>query len=136
MSDLLLHHVSYPVRDLSASLTFYRDIFGLEPLPRPDMGVDGVWLACGDREIHLVLNRESGTFRDGKPINPADVHFAFRTVDFDAMVAKLEQRGFSPALPPADPRHILVMRDSVAGFAQLYLRDPDNHTIEVNAKAM
>ena len=136
MLDLLLHHVSYPVRDVERSTKFYQSIFGLSLLPRPDFGVDGVWLECGDRQIHLVENPEFGTFRLDKNIDFADVHFAFRTDDFEAMVEKLASHGFNETLPKDDPKSILVLREGLAGFPQLYLLDPDRHTIEVNSAPM
>lgn len=133
---MLLHHVSYPVRDVDVSAKFYQEMFGLLPLPRPDFGIDGVWLKCGDRQIHLVANPESGTFRRDKNIDVADVHFAFRTDDFEAMIGKLSDRGYSEALPRDDPKSILIIRESRAGFPQLYLLDPDRHTIEINSAPM
>ncbi|PUB10916.1 VOC family protein [Yoonia sediminilitoris] len=136
MSDLILHHVSYPVRDVEISAQFYRDLFGLSLLPRPDFGIDGVWLACGDRQIHLVSNPKAGTFRLNKSVDIADVHFAFRTEDFEATLGKLVERGYSETLPKDDPKWILVIREGLAGFPQLYLLDPDRHTIEVNAAPM
>ena len=136
LPDLLLHHVSYPVRDVERSAKFYQDIFELSLLPRPDFGIDGVWLECGDRQIHLVSNPKSGTFRLDKNIDIADVHFAFRTDDFESMVEKLSDHGYSETLPKDDPKWLLVIREGLAGFPQLYLLDPDRHTIEVNSAHM
>jgi len=133
LAELLLHHVSLPVRDVDKSTKFYEALFGLSRLPRPNFGIDGVWLSCGNGQIHLDANPETGTFRDEKHMDIADVHFAFRTDDFEAMVQKLAGHGFSDALPQDDPKWILVIRDGLAGFPQLYLLDPDRNTIEVNA---
>jgi glyoxylase I family protein len=135
LSELLLHHVSLPVRNVEISTKFYEELFGLSRLPRPNFGIDGVWLSCGNGQIHLVANPEAGTFRDNKGIDIADVHFAFRTDDFEAMVQKLAERGFSATLPQDDPKWILLIREGLAGFPQLYLLDPDRNTIEVNAAA-
>lgn len=136
MPEFLLHHVSYPVRDVQKSAAFYLDMFGLCVLPRPAFGIDGVWLGCGDRQIHLVANPACGTFRTGKNIDIADVHFAFRTDDFEAFVTKLVGSGYSDTLPEDDPKRLLIIRGGLAGFAQLYLLDPDRHTVEVNAAPM
>jgi len=136
MPDLLLHHVSYPVRNVERSAKFYQDLFGLSLLPRPNFGIDGVWLACGDGQIHLVANPEFGTFRLDKSVDIADVHFAFRTDDFESMVKNLADHGFSETLPKEDSKRILVIREGLAGFPQLYLLDPDRHTIEVNSAPM
>ena len=135
MPDLLLHHISYPVRDLDVSATFYEDLFGLKRLERPPFGIPGLWLACGDRQVHLVAN-DKGTYRASPSIDIADVHFAFRTDDFGAVLAQLEAHGFSVGLPEGHPKRMLVSRNSIAGFAQLYVMDPDLNTIEVNAAPM
>ena len=133
--ELLLHHISYPVRDVEASATFYESLFGLRRLSRPPIPIPGVWLGCGDREIHLVYSPD-GTYRDGKPADFTDVHFAFWTGDFDGMVARLESAGFSANLPEGDLKGMLILREGISGFPQLYVLDPDRNTIEINAAPM
>ena len=135
MPKMLLHHVSYPVRDVEASANFYETLFDLKRLPRPPFPIPGVWLGCDDRQIHLVFN-EAGTYRDTAVPDIADVHFAFWTDDFEGIVARLESAGFSPDLPQKDRKKMLVIRDGIAGFPQLYVLDPDLNTIEVNAAPM
>lgn len=135
MPNLLLHHVSYPVRDIEVSAAFYENLFGLSRLKRPPFGIPGVWLGCGDRQIHLVLN-PSGTYRRKPSVDIADVHFAFWTDDFDGLAKRLERAGFSDELPEGDLKRMLLVRDGLAGFPQLYLLDPDLNTIEVNAAPM
>jgi catechol 2,3-dioxygenase-like lactoylglutathione lyase family enzyme len=135
MPKLLLHHISYPVRDVEASTSFYENLFDLQRLPRPPFSIPGVWLGCDDRQIHLVLN-EAGTYRESPSPNIADVHFAFCTDDFEGMVERLEATGFREDLPEGDTKRILVLREGLAGFPQLYLLDPDLNTIEVNAAPM
>lgn len=134
MPSLMLHHVSVPTTDVERSLRFYRDIFGLLPLPRPDFPIGGAWLGCGDRQIHLVEHPDAN-FRTGD-IDNNDIHFAFRTDDFDGVVARLEQHGFSEHAPEGDPSRIMMKRTGAAGFAQLYVLDPDRNVIEVNAAAV
>jgi catechol 2,3-dioxygenase-like lactoylglutathione lyase family enzyme len=132
MTSLALHHISLAVRDLVVSAAFYEGIFNFRRLPRPDFGIAGVWFACGDRQVHLIDNA-SGTFRSKPTIQIADVHFAFWTDDFEGMVARLKQKGFSETAAEGDPMRLLVSRDGPAGFPQLYLLDPDFHIIEVNS---
>ena len=135
MPELLLHHVSYPVRDIAVSAAFYENLFGLQRLSRPSFGIPGVWFGCGNRQIHLVLN-PSGTYRNSASIDIADVHFAFWTDDFGGMVARFESAGFSATLPDNHVKRMLVVRKGIAGFPQLYLLDPDFNTVEVNAAPM
>ena len=135
MPKILLHHVSYPVRDVEASTSFYESLFNLERLDRPPFSIPGVWLECHDRQIHLVLN-EAGTYRTKSSPDIADVHFAFCTDDFEEMVERLEAAGFREDLPEGDRKRLLILREGLAGFPQLYLLDPDLNTIEVNAAPM
>ena len=49
-----VHHVSFAVRDLARQREFYEGILGLAPIPRPDLGLPGVWYAAGRGQIHLI----------------------------------------------------------------------------------
>lgn len=131
MAGFLLHHISIPTRDLAASARFYETVLELERLPRPDFPFGGLWYACGDRQLHIIENR-GGTFRSSAAIGSRDVHFALRTAAFEDMVAALQGHGYSENRPADDPLRIRVVRNSRAGFNQLFLVDPDNHTIEIN----
>jgi glyoxylase I family protein len=61
-----------------------------------------------------------------------DVHFAFRTDDFEGVLARLVGAGFSEAAEEDSPMRLLVNRSGMAGFLQLYVMDPDRNIIEVN----
>lgn len=134
MSQMLLHHVSIVTTDLERSVAFYRAVFDLEQIERPPFSSSGAWLACGGHQIHLIVN-PSGTFRANPRIDSADAHFAFRTDDFEAFVGRLTAKGFRENADEGDPKRLLVVRNSVAGFPQLYLLDPDRNIVEVNAAA-
>ena len=56
----------------------------------------------------------------------------FNTDDFEGFVAKLAAHGFREDAGDDDPRRLLVKRNGLAGFPQLYLIDPDRNVIEVN----
>ncbi|MCQ1775704.1 VOC family protein [Neorhizobium galegae] len=129
---LSLHHVSIITSDLRRSLPFYREVFGLVEIPRPHFPIPGAWLACGSLQVHLVVYPE-GSFRRNPTIDRNDWHFAFQTADFEAFVEQLTARGFRDDLPQDDPQCMSVFRTGLAGFPQLYLRDPDLNVVEVNA---
>lgn len=131
MADLMLHHVSVIVTDLEKSLPFYRKAFGLTEIPRPPFSVGGAWLACGDLQVHLVVHPE-GSFRTSPAVDRNDWHFAFHTKDFEGALQALEAMGFREDLAADDPRFMLVARTGIAGFPQLYIRDPDRNVIEIN----
>lgn len=130
MTQLSLHHVSLPVRDLERSAEFYDRALGLPRLARPGFGFDGLWYGCGDGQLHLILN-PGGTYRQGA-VTGGDVHFALSTTDFDGVLAGLTAAGYSEDAAADDPRHLRVKRDSDAGFAQMFLMDPDGHLVEIN----
>lgn len=135
MAQLLVHHVSIPVRNAEKSAAFYEKLFGLPRLQRPPFDIPGIWFACGDRQLHLVENA-TGSYRSDPDIDIADTHFAFRTDDFEGMVSRLKENGFDENAARGDPKRMLVMREGLAGFAQLYLLDPDLNIIEINDAAM
>lgn len=130
MAELEVHHISVVVSDLDRSIDFYQSLFGLPRLERPPFKTAGAWLACGKMQIHLI-QYPPGTFRTG-PIDTSDGHFCFRTDDFGGFLGGLLALGFREDGDEDDPAHIVVYRDSVAGFPQLYLRDPDRNIIEIN----
>jgi catechol 2,3-dioxygenase-like lactoylglutathione lyase family enzyme len=131
MPELALHHVSIITMDLERSLSFYREVFGLEEIERPPFSTPGVWLACGGMQIHLIAYAD-GTFRRNPGIDRNDWHFAFRTDDFEGIIKRLEGQGFREDADEDDPRRMLVDRHGLAGFPQVYLRDPDRNTVEIN----
>jgi catechol 2,3-dioxygenase-like lactoylglutathione lyase family enzyme len=134
MPKLSLHHVSIDVRNLERALAFYRDILGLVPLPRPDFPVKGAWLQCGDRQVHLVVH-EGETLRRSLAVDNNDGHFAMNTDDFEGVVTLLAAHGYDETAIEGDPRRLVVKRTGAAGFAQLYVLDPDRNVVEINAAA-
>ena len=52
------------------------------------------------------------------------------------MVAHLEAAGVSADLHEDDKQRMLIIREGLAGFPQLYLLDPDLNNIEANAAPM
>ncbi|MBN9000032.1 MAG: VOC family protein [Rhizobiales bacterium] len=131
MRGIAVHHVSLVVTDLDAALDFYSRAFGLERLARPPFRARGIWLGCGDLQVHLVENA-AGSFRPRPTVDNNDWHFAFRTDRFDEVLDHLLSLGFREDVPDDDPARILVLRQGLAGFPQLYIRDPDGNIIEVN----
>jgi len=130
MAELALHHVSLVTSDVARSLEFYSEVLGLRQISRPDFSIGGAWLACGDRQIHLI-GHEGGTFRSGG-VDNNDGHVAFRTDDFDGVLSRLAAYGYREDAAPDDPMHLMVKRSSPAGYLQLYILDPDRNVVEIN----
>lgn len=131
MPVLSLHHVSIPIRDLSRSIAFYEGILGLVPLPRPGFAFSGRWYGTPERQVHLIVN-PGATYRKVGGPGSLDVHFALATEDFDGVLERLEAEGYDRALPGHDPKHVIVKRNNVNGWDQMFFCDPDGHTVEVN----
>jgi glyoxylase I family protein len=114
-------HVSFAVRDLARSLAFYRDLLGLEPVPRPDLGIPGAWLGAGEAQVHLI--EVPAAFDAGTPpatVNPAAGHAAFAIDDYAAALRTLLDRGLE-----------VVTFGEASG--QMWVKDPDGHIIELIA---
>jgi catechol 2,3-dioxygenase-like lactoylglutathione lyase family enzyme len=113
-----IHHVSLNVSDTARALAFYRDVLGLQQLPRPDLGIGGAWLDAGNgRQIHLIEANVPGDLGQ---------HVAFRVDDLDGVIAALRDSGF--AVPDAVPVGKTRIR-------QTFLADPDGNRLELTQPA-
>jgi catechol 2,3-dioxygenase-like lactoylglutathione lyase family enzyme len=130
MSTVALHHVSVLATDLARSVDFYTRLFDLQPIDRPPFATSGAWLACGRLQVHINVY-PSGTFRR-RGIDRDDGHFAFRTDDFEAFVKRITANGFREDAGEDDPQRMIIVRQGIAGFPQVYVTDPDRNIIEVN----
>jgi len=118
-----MSHVSFPVRDLAASLAFYRDVLGFSERSRPDLGIPGAWLRAGEAEVHLIAGVEGLPLGAPPPVlNPAAQHVAFRIDDYQAALDRLRAHG-------------LVVLEAGPGAGQMWVQDPDGHIIELIAGA-
>ena len=131
MLQLSLHHVSLISTDLNRSARFYEDILSFKRISRPPFASAGVWYGLGAQQVHIVLNPE-GTFRVRHSPDSVDVHFALKTLDFDATLAMLGRHGYRDDLAEGDLRRLVVKRGGLAGFPQLFMLDPDAQVIEIN----
>jgi catechol 2,3-dioxygenase-like lactoylglutathione lyase family enzyme len=114
-----LNHVSVSAPDLDASLRFYVDVLGLEPIPTPNFGFPVQWLRAGDGQLHLFNRREPG---------PTYHHFAVTVDDLPAVYERAVAHG---CLDDATFSGSLV--ELPGDTIQLYLRDPGGNLLEVNA---
>jgi glyoxylase I family protein len=132
--EAFVHHVSLATSDLPRALAFYCGVLGLKQIHRPNLPNAGAWLETGPSQIHLI-DYAGGTFRRKNVIDNQDVHFALRVTDFEAAVHELAEKGYREDAGENDPKRVLVRRESPVGFPQIYLMDPDQHVVEINAAA-
>jgi glyoxylase I family protein len=154
----LIHHAAVPVRDVARSKEFYGEVLGLLEIKRPRFDFGGAWYGVGDQQLHLIEHPE-GTFRRRRAgLDSHDVHFALRVESFTAALARLAGYGYRVAdvdhgamvaaavgLPVASlvaaPADIvkLVMKVNLksrtrAPFWQVFVVDPDDNIVEINAR--
>jgi glyoxylase I family protein len=128
---VLLHHVALVTSDPERAADFYQSIFGFSRLERPPFKIEGIWLSCGPSlQLHLT-KYPAGNFRT-RAVDNNDGHFAFRTDDFESIVARLLDAGFREDASEDDPKRMMLSRTGAAGFPQLYVLDPDRNIVEVN----
>ena len=142
------HHTCYTVRDMAASLAFYRDLLGFEiASERPEVTAAYFRTIIGfpDARVYAVLLKipgtshmlellqylhPAGTPQDLTPNNPGSSHVCYLVDDLDAMYEKLRAANVTFISSPTD----LDQGPNVGGKA-LYLRDPNGAVIELFQRA-
>lgn len=117
MKIVELNHVALLVADVARSCEFYLHVLRLPPIPRPAFDFPGAWFQLGaTQELHLIGGR-SEQIVSGNRSN----HFALRTLEIEAWEQHLisVSADFHPKKRRPD------------GAWQIFLRDPDGHTIEL-----
>jgi len=126
-----LNHYLIRCNDLERSKDFYCKVLGFEVMPRPDFPFPGYWLGInGKIQVHMAQAGvpNSQLYYLGSPKNAATSnsgvidHVAFLATDPDRFVKHL--KGIGVAIRPRNfPESQLF---------QLFIRDPDGLTIELN----
>jgi len=109
-----VHHVSLNVGDVESAGAFYREMLGMEKLPRPDFGFPGMWLQCGGQQIHLMQVEGH--------VAPKGQHFALCVDDIVAACDGLREKG-------VDVSDVIEIPG--AG-RQAFFYDPAGNMIELN----
>ena len=109
-----VQHVSINVTDLDRASSFYLDKLGLRKLPRPELRVEGIWLAAGEQEIHLVVSDD--------PTRAPGQHFAFGVDDLDKTISDLQAMDIKVSDPIDIPN----------GARQIFIKDTEGNLLEFN----
>lgn len=116
-------HAMVRVRDLDASMRFYRDALGMVETRRKDYPQGRftlVYLAAPenpDSEVELTYNYDDENYGGARNFG----HLAFAVDDIYAACVKLQQHGVEINRPPRDGR-------------MAFVRSPDNISIELLQK--
>ncbi len=117
MKTRSLDHVALYVEDVDRSEAFYEGVLGLTRIERPAFDFPGAWYRLGEaQELHLI----SGQRQDPQVRSGAN-HYALLVDDIEEAERMLRERGGSPSKRRIRPD----------GAYQIYLQDPDGHTIEI-----
>ncbi|GMA59563.1 VOC family protein [Alicyclobacillus fastidiosus] len=119
-----VQHVSLAVTDLKRARRFYKKVLGLKEIERPKFHFPGAWFAAGAQQLHLIVNPRAQTLRDISTIDSMESHFAIRIANYDAAIRHLSSLGVPFVAKP----------DSVTGWKQIYVCDPDCNVIELNSE--
>lgn len=120
--NFTIHHASLIVADTAVSLTFYRDVLGMQQADRPDLGFPGAWLQLGAQQIHL-LELENPDPTTGRPEHGGrDRHIALSVQELAPVREVLDKNGIAYTL-------------SKSGRQALFCRDPDGNALEVLQQA-
>jgi len=114
MKPIQLHHTSIRVADVERSGRFYERLLGLSTIERPNLGMPGRWYGIGSGQLHLIQCEPLGM-----AIDPSGPHFAIEVDDLDAARRELRAAGITMLDPGGD---------------QLWVQDPDGHTVELTAR--
>jgi catechol 2,3-dioxygenase-like lactoylglutathione lyase family enzyme len=126
-----LNHYLIVSKNLERSKKFYQEVLGLDVAERPDFGFPGYWLKTGDNIcVHLASqapNKIRDTFllkKHPKGTNGSGSvdHIAFLAQDPEGVRSRIQKNKVD--------MHFRSFPD--AKLFQIFLKDPDDVTIELN----
>ncbi len=128
-----LNHFLLVAKDLERTKDFYQKVLGLEVAERPDFGFPGYWLKTGEdicvhlasqepnetRDMFLLKKHPRGTAGSG-------------SVDHIAFLAKNAHEVRERIQGNKVEMHFRSFPDAKPPLFQIFLKDPDDVTIELN----
>ena len=126
-----LNHYLLVARDLERTRDFYQHVLGLELAERPDFGFPGYWLKTGDDICVHLASQEPNDTRDmfllkkhprGTAGSGSVDHIAFLARDPREVRQRIQKNNVE--------MHFRSFPD--AKLFQIFLKDPDDVTIELN----
>jgi catechol 2,3-dioxygenase-like lactoylglutathione lyase family enzyme len=127
-----LDHYTIIANDLERSVSFYTDVLGLVNGERPNFGFPGAWIYVGEKPVVHLLGTDGaekmsdvGVFGGGEGAGSGTGsihHVAFRATGLEDYVKRLKAKNIS------------INQQDVPGWPlrQVFLKDPDGITIELN----
>ena len=126
-----LNHYLIVSKNLERSKKFYQQVLGLELADRPDFGFPGYWMKTGDNICVHLASQDPNKIRDqyllkkhpkGTNGSGSVDHIAFLAQDPAAVRDRIKKNKVE--------MHVRSFPD--AKLFQIFLKDPDDVTIELN----
>jgi catechol 2,3-dioxygenase-like lactoylglutathione lyase family enzyme len=126
-----LNHYLIVSKNLERSRKFYEQVLGLELADRPDFGFPGYWLKTGDEICVHLASQNANKTRDqfllkkhprGTAGSGSVDHIAFLAKDPEAVRDRIKRNRVA----------MQVRSFPDAKLFQIFLKDPDDVTIELN----
>jgi len=126
-----LNHYLIVSKNLERSKKFYQKVLGLDLADRPDFGFPGYWLKTGDNICVHLASQNPNQIRDkfllkkhprGTNGSGSVDHIAFLAKDPEAVRDRIKRNKVE--------MHVRSFPD--AKLFQIFLKDPDSVTIELN----
>jgi len=126
-----LNHYLIVSKNLERSKKFYQQVLGLDLAERPDFGFPGYWLKTGDNICVHLASQNPNQIRDkfllkkhprGTNGSGSVDHIAFLAKDPEAVRDRIKRNKVE--------MHVRSFPD--AKLFQIFLKDPDSVTIELN----
>jgi catechol 2,3-dioxygenase-like lactoylglutathione lyase family enzyme len=114
-----LDHINVCTQQLERMKTFYSEVLGLPPGPRPNFSFGGAWMYCGTQPaVHLVERAELAPMSGDLRLQ----HFAFAAEDLEGFLSRLKRLGV--------PHRVGIVEDFE--LCQINVHDPDGNHIHVD----
>lgn len=120
-------HQAIVVSNLDSSATFYQEVLGLKEIKNQTGKSTRRWFSLGgNHELHLLADE-----MEGVNVNKS-IHMAVTVSNFDKFVENLQARNITFTDWPGEVNKVTTRPD---GIKQVYVKDPDGYSIEVNSRA-
>ena len=124
MFTFSFNHIALSVKDVDASIEFYKTVLQLEEIKNTASDSKTRWLSLTEgKQLHLIPRPNSEI-----KINKA-VHFALATADMNSFVKHLEVLKIEYSDWRNTPNKDYIRKD---GIKQVYFQDLNGYWIEIN----
>lgn len=116
-----MNHFTILTDDVDSTVSFYGDLLGLEPGPRPNFNFAGAWLYAGGQPIlHIIGGRPKSELKPG-----VIDHMAFTGNGLAATLSKLKEHGVDYE----------CRQQAGTGLWQVFFFDPNGAKVELDFAA-